>query len=138
MIKKLFLLAALLAPGLAYAGNPSANLSAHVVPAGSGSGALPGSILPPCPGGCTWSIGFDDEFNGNGSPGYPQGDSRNGVDWTKWFQPYADDTTAWSYSANTVTDCKDTVFESGGYLHILPWGTVDTHNGGFACEINTH
>jgi hypothetical protein len=34
MIKKLFFLAALLAPGLAYAANPSADLSVQVVPAG--------------------------------------------------------------------------------------------------------
>jgi hypothetical protein len=36
MIKQLFLTAALLAPGLAYAGNPSADLSGQIVPA-SGS-----------------------------------------------------------------------------------------------------
>jgi hypothetical protein len=36
MIKKLFLMAALLAPGLAYGGNPSADLTVQIVPAGSG------------------------------------------------------------------------------------------------------
>src|SRR5215471_5767279 len=39
MIKKLFLMAALLAPSVAYAANPSATLSTQVVPAGPGSGA---------------------------------------------------------------------------------------------------
>ena len=34
MIKKLFFMAALLAPGLAYGGNPSANLSVQIVPSG--------------------------------------------------------------------------------------------------------
>src|SRR5215472_14234564 len=106
MIKKLFLLAALLAPGLAYAGNPSANLSAQVVRAGSGSGALPGSILPPCPGGCTWSIAFDDEFNGSGAPG---NFATDGVNWSVWSQPYADGTTAWSFAnvaGAVITNCK--------------------------------
>src|ERR1700730_16567866 len=36
MIKKLFFMAALLAPGLAYGGNPSADLTGQIVPAGSG------------------------------------------------------------------------------------------------------
>jgi len=35
MIKKLFFIAALLVPGLAYGGNPSANLTVQIVPAGS-------------------------------------------------------------------------------------------------------
>ncbi len=35
MIKKLFFAAALLAPGLVYAADPSANLSVEIVPAGS-------------------------------------------------------------------------------------------------------
>jgi hypothetical protein len=37
MIKRLFLAAALVAPGLAYAGNPSANLPVQIVPAGAGN-----------------------------------------------------------------------------------------------------
>lgn len=36
MIKDLFFTAALLVPGLAYAGNPSADLSVQIVPARSG------------------------------------------------------------------------------------------------------
>jgi hypothetical protein len=47
MIKTLFFLAALLAPGLAFGGNPSADLSVQVVPAGSD---LPPSGLTPPPG----------------------------------------------------------------------------------------
>jgi hypothetical protein len=61
MIKKLFIIAALVAPGFAYAGNPSADLSVQVVAAGSSSGALPGSILPP---GYTWINDYNETFPG--------------------------------------------------------------------------
>jgi hypothetical protein len=61
MIKKLFFIAALLMPGLAY-GGPSANLSVQIVPAGS----VTGSILPFLPPGTTqWVYMGGDEFNGS-------------------------------------------------------------------------
>ena len=60
MIKKLFFIAALLVPGLAY-GGPSANLAVQIVPAG-----VTGSILPPLPAGKTqWVYVTGDEFNGS-------------------------------------------------------------------------
>jgi hypothetical protein len=59
MRNKLFLLAALLLPAIAYGANPSADLSVQVIPAGS-SGPISGSILPPG----NWTLGFSDEFGG--------------------------------------------------------------------------
>jgi beta-glucanase (GH16 family) len=56
MRNELFFVAALLVPGLAYGGNPSANLSIQIVPAGQNNG----SILP----SGNWNLVFDDEFNG--------------------------------------------------------------------------
>jgi hypothetical protein len=60
VIRTLLLTSMLLLPILAYGGNPSADLSVKVVPAGSGSGALPGSILPPG----TWVNDLDEHFAG--------------------------------------------------------------------------
>jgi hypothetical protein len=59
VIKTLLFTAMLLLPALAYGGNPSANLSVQVVPAGS-SGGLPGSILPQG----TWVNDLDEHFSG--------------------------------------------------------------------------
>jgi hypothetical protein len=47
MIKKLFFLAALLAPGLAYSGNPSADLSVQIVPAGPTTSSQCPNAAPP-------------------------------------------------------------------------------------------
>jgi hypothetical protein len=65
-IKTLFFTVALLVPGLAYAGNPSADLTVQIVP-----GGLPGSILPPG----NWTLAFNDEFNGTS------------IDTSKWTYP---------------------------------------------------
>jgi len=131
MIKKLLLVAVLLVPGLAYANNPSANLSVQIVPANSGGG-LPGSILPPCPGGCTWTLAFDDEFNGAS------------LDMTKWLQPYSDGSREGSFPAPTVTDCfgnngtpsPGSVSVGGGLLIMNPVGTASVgNNPSYACEV---
>jgi len=132
MIKKLFLMAALPAPSLAYAGNPNANLSTQVVPAESGSGVLPGSILPPCPGGCTWTLAFDDEFNGSS------------LDTTKWHGAYGDGNVEYGFGAPTLADCfgqnrmpsPGAVSVSGGALTMQTVGTVAIGNpGSYACSI---
>jgi hypothetical protein len=47
MIKKLFFLAALLVPDLAYAANPSADLSVQIVPAGKTTSTQCPSVAPP-------------------------------------------------------------------------------------------
>jgi hypothetical protein len=60
MTKTLLFTAMLLLPIIAYGGNPSADLSVQVVPAGSGSGALPGSTLPPG----NWVNDLDEHFSG--------------------------------------------------------------------------
>ena len=60
MIKTLLSTAMLLLPIIAYGGNPSADLSVQVVPARSGGGALPGSILPPG----NWVNDLDEHFSG--------------------------------------------------------------------------
>ena len=49
MIKKLFYIAALLLPGLAYAGDPSADLPVQVVPSGGGIACDVGPNAPPVP-----------------------------------------------------------------------------------------
>ena len=78
--------------GVVYAASPSAPLTVTVTPSqssggGGNGGALPGSILPPCPGGCTWSVAFDEEFNGNGSPGNLATD---GINWNVWHIEYGE------------------------------------------------
>jgi hypothetical protein len=60
MLKKLFFTAAVLVPGLASAGSPSADLSVNVVPKGTSS---QDTMLPMPPAGYHWVQTFGDEFN---------------------------------------------------------------------------
>jgi|SRR5580700_197632 hypothetical protein len=110
--------------GSTHAAGPSAPLTVTV----TSSSALPGSILPPCPGGCTWSLGFDDEFNGEGSPGNL---STDGINWNTWTIYRGEGLDSWSMEPNgpgtSLLDCTDSAFESGGYLHILPIGSVGVY-----------
>jgi hypothetical protein len=86
-------------------------------------------------------VAFDDEFNGNGSPGNLAAD---GINWNVWSEPYAEGSTAYSYTSTAgavITDCTDAAFESGGYLHILPVGSVavgqgTSSNPAKGCEID--
>jgi len=93
MIKKVFCLATILAPGLALAADPSANFSVQVVPAGSSSNVPAGYNLDPA---------LSDEFNGTS------------LDTTKFKT-----TTLGAHSTDSCMIYDNSnVYESGGYLHI--------------------
>jgi hypothetical protein len=100
MIKKLFFIAALLVPGLAY-GGPSANLPVQIVPAGSG---VTGSILPFLPPGTTqWVYMGGDEFNGSS------------VDYSFWNTTAADG----ALLDGQICQVRSAITESGGTLNIV-------------------
>ncbi len=69
----LFLAALLLAPGIALAADPTANLSVQVVPPSSGGGQCPGGDSGFVPAGYKCVLGSTDEFNGSS------------VDTSKWL-----------------------------------------------------
>jgi hypothetical protein len=107
MIKKLFFLAALMAPGLALGANPTADLSVQVVPAGPPVGTNCGTNLQPptvgpIPNGYNCDPAFSDEFNGTA------------LDMTKW--------TLGCCGVVSTDPCviypnASNVTESGGVLH---------------------
>ena len=98
-IKTLSFTVALLVPGLAYAGNPSADLTVQIVP-----GGLPGSILPPG----NWTLAFNDEFNGTS------------LDTTFWTS--ATDGTG-LFGGQVFVHNSTTVTVSGGELRLVSFDT---------------
>lgn len=131
-----------------YGGFPISLYGGGVV---GGGGCLTGSICPP---GGTWTNIFDDEFNGSGAPspittGSLTGTSAQGIDWTKWTLSNYEGSKDNAYNfAVTVPPgqtvalihCSNTVWEAGGYLHIITSGTVGVNqqtvaNPSLGCNI---
>lgn len=114
-------------------------------PPGGGGGGGAGSILPPG----NWTNVFDYEFNGSGAPsaiayGASTGTSAQGIDWTQWSITGGEGGNQGSYAfagPNTaLTHCSNTLWESGGSLHITTYGTVGVNgqsvaNPSYGCEI---
>lgn len=122
-----------------------------VTSSGSDCSSYSGSNCPP---GYTWTNTIDDEFTGSGSVGDFASD---GVNWgvvppsavgqvaPKWYTGRIDG-QEWFYDdifgGYTAMDCKDMVYESGGYLHIVANGSIrlpdgTSSNPAHGCEPNT-